>query len=369
MAPRDAKPTTYKKVAAPTIEKEEFRNTFAPFGQYADQQYDGIERALRSLSVLAPQTSDREPSPPLKGMIRYAIAPWNPIGAGDGWVYYDGSAWTSYTADVEAALTSGLAGKANVSHTHSLADITDEGALAALNTVGTSQIDNNAVTLAKLAQIATATFLGRTTGSTGNVEALTVAQATALLNVFTTSLKGLVPSGGSSSTFLRGDATWQAAGGMTLISSGSFSSTATNIASIPNTYDDLLLEVYGVSHNGGSSRTIELAASTNGGSTFVNIDGGVIGPGGFSQSINLSTPLPLTTEAIAAAALFHMDITIRRYAEALTKHISGAGIDGIRMVTMGGMIDTTSAINYLRFTLSGTGSFDAGSYRLWGINR
>jgi hypothetical protein len=365
---RDAKPATYKKVAAPSIEKEEFRNTFAPFGQYADQQYEGIEKALRSLSILAPQVSDREPSPPLKGMIRYAIAPWNPIGAGDGWVFYDGTAWTSYTADVEAALTSGLAGKANVSHTHTLADITDEGALAALNTVGTAQIDNNAVTLVKLLDIATASFLGRTSASTGDPEVLTATQATALLNVFTAGLKGLVPSGGSSSTFLRGDATWQAAGGMTLISSGSFSGTQVNIASIPSTYDDLLLECYGVSHNSGSGQTIELAASVNGGSSFVNIDGGTFGVGSFSQSVNLSTPLPLTTENINSSALFHMNISISRYAAALTKQFSGAGIDGIRAAWTAGMIDTTSAINYLRFTLSG-GSFDAGSYRLYGIKR
>ena len=39
----------------------------------------------------------------------------------------------------------------------------------------------NAVTLAKMAQVATATFLGRTTAATGNVEALTVAQAKTLL--------------------------------------------------------------------------------------------------------------------------------------------------------------------------------------------
>ena len=57
------------------------------------------------------------------------------------------------------------------------------GALADLNTVGTAQIDNNAVTLAKLADIATASFIGRTTAATGDPEVLTAAQARIILNV------------------------------------------------------------------------------------------------------------------------------------------------------------------------------------------
>jgi len=47
----------------------------------------------------------------------------------------------------------------------------------------TYTIDTNAVTLAKFQQIATASFLGRTTAATGNVEVLTKAQSLAILNV------------------------------------------------------------------------------------------------------------------------------------------------------------------------------------------
>jgi hypothetical protein len=72
----------------------------------------------------------------------------------------------------------------------------------------------NAVSNAKLAQVATATFKGRVTASTGNVEDLTGTQATTLLDVFTTSLKGLVPaSGGGTTNFLRADGQWVAPGG------------------------------------------------------------------------------------------------------------------------------------------------------------
>lgn len=74
---------------------------------------------------------------------------------------------------------------------------------------GVWSIESHAVTLAKLAQIASATFLGRVTASTGDVEALNVAQATSLLNSFTDALKGVVPpSGGGTTNFLRADGTW-----------------------------------------------------------------------------------------------------------------------------------------------------------------
>ena len=53
------------------------------------------------------------------------------------------------TAFVTAAITASEAG-----HNHTLADVTDSGALAALNTVGTAQIDNDSVTVDKLADTA-----------------------------------------------------------------------------------------------------------------------------------------------------------------------------------------------------------------------
>lgn len=79
----------------------------------------------------------------------------------------------------------------------------------------TFAIATNAVTNAKLAQIATARFKGRTTAGTGDVEDLTATQATALLNAFvgdsgSGGTKGLVPapSTGDASKYLKGDGTW-----------------------------------------------------------------------------------------------------------------------------------------------------------------
>ncbi len=78
----------------------------------------------------------------------------------------------------------------------------------------TTAIAANAVVNADLAQVATATIKGRTTAGTGNVEDLTATQATAMLNTFTSTTKGLAPaSGGGTTNYLRADGTWAAPAG------------------------------------------------------------------------------------------------------------------------------------------------------------
>jgi len=75
-------------------------------------------------------------------------------------------------------------------------------------------IANNAVSNAKLADIATARIRGRVSAGTGDPEDLTGTQATTLLDIFTSALKGLVPSsGGGTTNFLRADGTWNVPGG------------------------------------------------------------------------------------------------------------------------------------------------------------
>jgi len=95
-------------------------------------------------------------------------------------------------------------------------DISGTGTTAITTTIGANKVTN-----AMLAQVATGTFHGRVTAATGNVETLTGTQATTLLDVFSSTLKGLVPlSGGGTTNFLRADGTWAAAGGGTTIYTG-----------------------------------------------------------------------------------------------------------------------------------------------------
>ena len=110
-------------------------------------------------------------------------------------------------------------------------DVSGSGATLISTTIG-----NNAVTLAKFQQISTSSFLGRVTAGTGNVEVLTGTQATTLIDVFTTSLKGLAPaSGGGTTNFLRADGTWAAppggGGGGTTTFAVTFNNSGTGAAS------------------------------------------------------------------------------------------------------------------------------------------
>lgn len=98
----------------------------------------------------------------------------------------------------------------------------DKGDITISGTGSVFTIDNSVVTLAKMADLATARFIGRITGGTGAPEALTGTQATSLLDLFSTSgtTKGLVPgSGGATTSCLKGDGTWGSCG--TTYSAGS----------------------------------------------------------------------------------------------------------------------------------------------------
>jgi hypothetical protein len=94
----------------------------------------------------------------------------------------------------------------------------ESGSVIGFGTVATAGIADDAVTNAKLANVATATFKGRTTAGTGDPEDLTATQATALLNVFvgdsgSGGTKGLVPAPAAGDAakdfFLHADGTWK----------------------------------------------------------------------------------------------------------------------------------------------------------------
>ena len=88
-------------------------------------------------------------------------------------------------------------------------EITVSGALTF--SAQTLSLPTGAITNAYLNDMATQTIKGRTSTGTGDPEDLTVAQVTAMLDTFSTSLKGLVPaSGGGTTNFLRADGSWAA---------------------------------------------------------------------------------------------------------------------------------------------------------------
>jgi hypothetical protein len=128
----------------------------------------------------------------------------------------------------------------------------------------TTSVGTNTVTNSNLSQVATQTFKGRTTAGTGNVEDLTATQATAMLNEFTSSLKGLVPSsGGGTSNFLRADGTFAvppgAGAGTTQVTA---SNTNTALTSSSTTYQQV------IGSTNGQRFTLPNATTLTVGTTF-----------------------------------------------------------------------------------------------------
>lgn len=63
---------------------------------YIQDELRRIELSVSTLSDAAIQVSEAPPANPVKGMVRYAVSPWNPLSNGfSGLVVYNGTAWVA----------------------------------------------------------------------------------------------------------------------------------------------------------------------------------------------------------------------------------------------------------------------------------
>ncbi len=138
-----------------------------------------------------------------------------------------------------AAVTSGNILVGNVSNV--AASVAMSGDITISN-AGVTAIGANKVTLGMLATVSTATFLGRTTASTGNVEALTATQATALINAMvgdsgSGGTKGLVPApaagDAAASKYLKADGLWDTPAGAGTVTSVAMTAPTALFAASP----------------------------------------------------------------------------------------------------------------------------------------
>lgn len=238
-----------------------------------------------------------------------------------------------------------------------------------LNTTGITfsqfgaSVADNSITNAKLADVATATFKGRTTAGTGDPEDMTVTQATALLNTFTSGLKGLAPaSGGGTANFLRADGTWAAPPdtGATLLTEQATTSGTTKDFTIPAGAKRITVALNGVSVSAdsvaigiqlGDSGGIETGgySSLSGDSSAtISMDRfriATTGPGGTGNSYAYSGVVTLVR-------LNGSNLWVS--GGCVASHISGAG----GAVVSGGTKTLSAELTTVR--LMG-GTFDAGS--------
>jgi len=87
----------YVRRQAPTIDPDFLAN-------YLQEELRSLEASIRSLADASIQVADSAPDSPRKGMLRYAVSPWNPLSNGfSGLVVYSGSAWVSAGGTLSAS--------------------------------------------------------------------------------------------------------------------------------------------------------------------------------------------------------------------------------------------------------------------------
>jgi hypothetical protein len=87
----------YVRRPTPTLKQDEL-------GPYVQNQLSEIEATMSSLTDAAVTVSDQEPTSKRKGMIRFAVSPWDPLGDGtQGLVVYEGSSWSAVAGATSTA--------------------------------------------------------------------------------------------------------------------------------------------------------------------------------------------------------------------------------------------------------------------------
>lgn len=230
-----------------------------------------------------------------------------------------------------------------------------------------SLIFNNTLANSKLVQVATATFKGRSTAGTGDVEDMTATQATALLNAMvgdsgSGGTKGLVPapSAGDAATkkFLAADGTWYTRiyeGGTQATSSG----TTFDFSSIPSWVTHLEIIFAGNSLSGTDHFLIQLG------------DAGGLENSGYVSSAELGGAVSTSTAGFVvhnsgAANVHNGVITIDKIggttwvAAGVVRNASSTG------GTASGTKTLTEALDRVRVLATGANTFDAGNIAVRG---
>jgi len=80
--------TNYSRQQFPQIEQG--------IQRFIQEELRRIEASIGSLVNSSVQVADAAPVSPVKGMIRFNVSPWNPLGNGsEGLVVYNGTAWVA----------------------------------------------------------------------------------------------------------------------------------------------------------------------------------------------------------------------------------------------------------------------------------
>jgi len=186
---------------------------------------------------------------------------------------------------------------------------------------------------------------------------------------------GYVLTRNSSAT---GGLEWAAAGGgstggMTSIATGSFSGSTVNLTSISGSYKDLKLEI----RNLQLSTNIEPTISVNGLTGIYNAaavwQGGTTGNSSGTYYQNGKTKLELCYDQPKASASISIDIYFHDYTNTTSYKLLQANIafqntyNARESIWLAGNATTYNAITDISLSIA-SGSFNAGTYILYGVN-
>lgn len=64
--------------------------------RYIQDELQRLEQSISTIASASIQVADQAPENPVKGMVRYAVSGWDPLGDGStGLMVYNGTAWAA----------------------------------------------------------------------------------------------------------------------------------------------------------------------------------------------------------------------------------------------------------------------------------
>tara|TARA_B100000035_G_C20745152_1_gene441478 strand:+ start:35 stop:313 length:279 start_codon:yes stop_codon:yes gene_type:complete len=64
--------------------------------RYIQDELQRIEQSISTITSASIQVADQAPTNPVRGMVRYAVSGWDPLGDGStGLMVYNGNAWVA----------------------------------------------------------------------------------------------------------------------------------------------------------------------------------------------------------------------------------------------------------------------------------